>query len=136
MANDTKMAVRVVNVRGLRTSEQRAGVCYVGRQFAGWPGHPLGNPFRPRYQPWLAKDSAGQRQAIESCLDHYVRWLTSSRVALEADLADLWEQCERGAKPLGCWCVNAEHGDGQPVVCHAQILAAELHRRFVEVAAS
>lgn len=44
---------------------------------------------------------------------------------------DLWEACDHGRKPLGCWCINATHGDGQPVVCHAQILAEELHKRFV-----
>lgn len=47
-------------------------------------------------------------------------------------LADLWEACEHGAKPLGCWCIDATHGDSQPVVCHAQILAEMLHNRFGE----
>ena len=46
-------------------------------------------------------------------------------------LAELWEKCERGAKPLGCWCVNATAGDSTPMQCHAQILAEMLHYRYV-----
>jgi hypothetical protein len=110
--------VRVVNVRGMQTPEQRAGVVYVGRTFAGWAGHPLGNPFRPRFL-----------HQIVTCLDKYRNWLLA-RPLIEADLAALWEQTGHGAKPLGCWCVNAVAGDGQPVICHAQVLAEMLRERF------
>lgn len=107
--------IRVVNVRGLNTSEQRAGIVYVGRPFAGWDGHALGNPFKPR--PGF------------DALAAYRDWLLA-RPTLDADLARLWAETDQGAKPLGCWCVHATAGDGQPVVCHAQILAELLCERF------
>jgi hypothetical protein len=101
--------IRVTNVKGLQ-GDARNGVCYVGRAFAGWPTSPWGNPFRPApgfdavaaYRQWFLGRPAGE---------------------VERALADLWEACDHGVKPLGCWCVEAVHGDGQPVVCHAQVLA-------------
>lgn len=106
--------IRVVKVNGLRTPEQREKICYVGRAFAGWPASKWGNPYRI---------SVGGN-ALERFAE-YAWWRP------EAWLADLWEACEHGAKPLGCWCVDAVHGDGQIAVCHAQVLAAMLHDRFV-----
>lgn len=107
--------IRVVNVRGLRTPEQRAGMCYVGREFAGWPATIWGNPYRP-----IQGD-------IVSCLELYRRYAEK----IHPDIwAVLWDACHRGEKPLGCWCVNATHGDGQAVVCHAQVLAQMLAERF------
>lgn len=115
------LPIRVVKVNGLRTPEQRAGVCYVGRAFAGWPASPWGNPFKPRPYGF----------GVPLCLE---RFRTFAETGPPEYLADLWEACEHGAKPLGCWCIDAVHGDGQPVQCHAQILAAMLHDRFVEPA--
>lgn len=110
--------IRVVNVRGLKGADRRAAVAYVGRRCAGWRGHPLGNPFRPEPPGGMA-----------DCLARYREWL-QARPTLDADLAALWDECDRGAKPLGCWCVTAVAGDGQEIVCHAQILAAHLAERF------
>lgn len=110
--------IRVVNVCGMKKASDRAGVAYCGRPFAGWKGHPLANPFKP-----VAGDSLG------TCLGKYRAWLLA-RPTLEADLAALWEETGHGAKPLGCWCVNATAGDGSELVCHAQILAAMLRERF------
>jgi hypothetical protein len=122
----TPRTIRVVNVRGLRTSEQRAGIVYVGRRCAGWPGHSLANPYKI--------GPHDDRAAVESCLRKYRLWLSSlTEEVLTAQLAALWEECEHGAKPLGCWCVNWElplNGDPWPPECHAQILAAELSRRY------
>lgn len=114
------MCVRVVNVKGLRTREGRAAVTYVGRAFAGWKGHALGNPFR--------RATMAHRHLLDA-LDRYRAWLLA-RPTLDADLAALWEQCDRGAKPLGCWCTDAAAGDGSEVVCHAQVLAELLRERF------
>jgi hypothetical protein len=111
------MCVKVVNVRGLNRPDQRAGVCYVGRAFAGWPGSPWGNPFRPRAEGFT----------VAACLD---RFRAFAETAPPEYLADLWEACGRGAKPLGCWCVEATAGDGSPVVCHGQVLAEMLSERF------
>lgn len=109
--------IRVVDVRGLRTPEQRATVVYVGRQFAGWPASRYGNPFRPR--PGFDAVAA------------YREWfLARPAEVVEDALVELWEQTGHGAKPLGCWCVNATAGDGSPVVCHAQVLAELLRQRF------
>jgi hypothetical protein len=127
------MPVRVVNVRGLNAPAERAAVCYVGRVWAGWLGHPLGNPFRPNYQTFdtdTKEECAMERAlALTACLDRYREYL-ASMPDLNARLAALWEECEHGTKPLGCWCVNATTGDGSPRVCHAQILAELLVERF------
>lgn len=115
--NDWTRMIRVVNVKGLR-GDDRKGVCYVGRAFAGWPASPWGNPYRTRSKAWWN---------VRACLDDYG---THARKQPSEWLASLWEACDKGAKPLGCWCVDAVHGDGQPIVCHAQILAAMLAERF------
>lgn len=115
--------MRVINVRGLRTPEQRHGVVvYCGRVFAGWPGHPLANPFHLGHP-------ADDYLARSACVERYTTWLLA-RPTLEADLAALWEQTEHGALPLGCWCCNSTTGDGSPLVCHAQILGDMLADRF------
>ncbi len=113
------MCVRVVDVRGLNKAAQRAGVCYVGRAFAGWPRHPLCNPHRPT-----------KFVSLDECLREYRAHLEKWIDDLDGALAALWDECEQGKKPLGCWCVNATAGDGSPVVCHAQILAEMLWERF------
>lgn len=113
------MNIRVVKVNLLRTPEQRETVCYVGRAFAGWPASPWGNPYKP------AKPGE-----LSNALDSFSLHAIKRGYEDPSYLASLWEACEHGAKPLGCWCINAIHGDGQPVVCHAQILAQMLHERF------
>jgi len=125
------ISIRVVNVRGLRTPEQRAAVCYVGRAFAGWPATPWENPFR------IGETSPGNykiKMDREHVLEVYRTTIEAREEGgtLDRWLAGLWEACDHGAKPLGCWCINATHGDGQPIVCHAQILAEMLHKRFIE----
>lgn len=109
--------IRVIKVNNLR-GDDRKGVVYVGRAFAGWPAHPLGNPFRP-----LRNELPG------SALRHYRDWI-EKRSQRDKLLADLWEQTKHGSLPLGCWCVDATAGDGSPLVCHAQILAELLSERF------
>lgn len=111
--------IRVVKVNQLRKPEDRATVAYCGRPFAGWKGHALANPFRPKI--------AGQ---LGECLAKYRAWLLA-RPTLEADLATLWEETGHGAKALGCWCCD---WDGiQPItpICHAVVLSQMLQERFV-----
>lgn len=110
--------IRVVNCRGLNSPEQRAGIVYCGRPFAGWKGHGLANPFKPRLG-----------DPVGTCLAKYRAWLLA-RPTLETDLAALWEQTRRGELPLGCWCASATAGDGSELVCHAQVLAEMLRERF------
>jgi hypothetical protein len=115
-----EIVIRVVNVSGMNRAEDRARVVYVGRAFAGWKPHPLANPFRP---------ANVDGRAVLTCLERYERYLRD-RPTLEADLSRLWEETDRGFMPLGCWCVDAVHGDGQAECCHAQILARMLAERF------
>jgi hypothetical protein len=125
--------IRVVDVRGLRTPEERAGVVYVGRAFAGWPASAFANPFKPKTR----KTDHGilpAPGAVEECLTKYRAYLATAEQKspnnFALNLAALWEETGHGAKPLGCWCVSAVVGDGQACVCHAQILAELLHERF------
>lgn len=114
------MIIKVVRVNGMAEAD-RPGVCYVGRQFAGWPASPWGNPFKPGRRFGLTVE-----QAIES-----YRKLAISK---PADwLAGLWAACDCGRKPLGCWCVNAEVTAlprAEPLKCHAQVLAEMLIERY------
>ena len=126
------VAIRVVNVRGIK-GEARDGVCYVGRLWAGWLAHPLGNPFKPES---VGAGGACQQTTelrrqkfLADCLNKYRAYL-ATMPDLEERLAALWEECDRGAKPLGCWCTDATAGDGSPCVCHAQVLAEMLRERF------
>ena len=106
------MTVRVVNVRGLRTPEQRAGVVYVGRAWAGWPGTPYGNHHRL------------------PCPDDYRASLRMlSPEVLDGHLVDLWESTGHGAKPLGCWCL-AWDGTGPTPACHAAVWAELLNAKY------
>lgn len=125
--------IHVVNVRRFRTTKQRQHVCYVGRKFAGWLGHPLANPFRLGQFVYDGDtkeeiDGACQRE-LRQCLERYAEWL-GLRESLDDDLALLWEQCEHGARPLGCWCVESIVPGGALVQCHAEILAMELVKRY------
>lgn len=118
------MTLHVVKVNGLRTPEQRATVCYCGRAFAGWPASPWGNPFKPR---------RGPMGGVAFCLSAF---RAHAEKQSDSWLADLWEACQCGELPLGCWCVNwdlpAPRSCSGPIVCHAQVLAMMLHERFVK----
>lgn len=116
--------IRVVNVRGLR-GPAREGVVYVGRPFAGWSGHKLGNPFKMKsfgaggacqniQDEWNRKERA-------RVLAEYRAWLMA-RPTLESDLEYLWLETVAGNLPLGCWC--------HPEPCHADVLADLLNDRF------
>jgi hypothetical protein len=119
--------IRVQNIRGLKGAA-RQSVCYVGRQCHGWPASPLANPFKVR--------ESGSAREVARVVEEYRRWLL-----MQADREDLlrrlWNDCDRGAKPLGCWCVDSKF-DGQhlvgdkivPVTCHGQVLAEALYARF------
>jgi hypothetical protein len=107
------LPIRVVNVKGLR-GDDRNGVCYVGRAFAGWPDSVWGNPYKLKSKSVLD---------VAHCLASFKEYAQRQP---NAWLAHLWGACEQGAKPLGCWCCNAVVGDGQPLQCHAQILAEML----------
>lgn len=122
--------IRVVNVTAANLRKlglTPADVCYVGRagRFHQWPASKWANPYRPRRRNGVTADSA-----IAECLRVFRKYAESHA---EWWLAELWEACQHGAKPLGCWCIDATHGDGQPVVCHAQILAEILAERFGDV---
>lgn len=116
--------IRVVKVQKLKTPEERATVTYVGRRFAGWDGSRWGNPFLPSRE-------LPHKEAVQACLEQYRKKIFGQNWAiLVADMDALWAACEHGEKPLGCWCIDAETGDGQLVVCHAQVLADILFQRY------
>lgn len=120
--------IRVVKVNKLRIPEERAGVVYVGRTFAGWNGHPLANPFRVRPHD-RNQDRGTVVRTVEEALDRYRGWL-DFHPQRDALLSWLWDATGHGKKPLGCWCCNAVVGDGTPIRCHAQILAEMLAERY------
>jgi hypothetical protein len=109
--------IRVVNVAKLRTKAARATVVYCGRAFAGWP--------RSRWcNPHSKHKCADPLAAFQAHLD------AMPPAELDRYLAELWEACERGKKPLGCWCCDCVVGDGSPEVCHCQLLGQKLLERF------
>lgn len=84
---------------------------YVGREWAGLPASPVGNPFRgPRaveeFRGWLSRHP--QRERL------------------------LWEllgDTEAGRFPLACWCGFWSPGQ-KPLACHAVVIAEALAERF------
>lgn len=107
--------IRIVNVRGLR-GDARKGIVYLGRPFAGWPGHRLANPYRSNN---LADD-----------LLNFAKWF-QSLPTLDQDMEALWAETHQGLLPLGCWCTETVIGNPlAPVVCHAQIVGALLAYRY------
>lgn len=69
----------VVNVKGLQ-GQARLGIDYVGRDFAGWAGSPLGNPFPVIGKGWNARS----REAADFVIAHGDR---EQREAAEAAIA-------------------------------------------------
>lgn len=61
------------------------------------------------------------------CPDDF-RHALEVRPDLEEHLAELWEACEHGAKPLGCYCVEWD-GTGDTPACHAAVYAEMLNQR-------
>jgi hypothetical protein len=119
--------IRVVNVKGLK-GDARNGVCYVGRAFAGWPASPWGNPFKPKPLGIMAQCvnamEAARKRNLQECIEQFRKWFDGHPQEFKhISLYELWKACDHGVKPLGCWCINATHGDGQEVECHAQVLA-------------
>lgn len=114
--------VKVVNVRYLKTPEARAGVVYVGRKCDGWPEHPLANPFKMnrRSGDHLSENAGRERRRVLELYGNHLGEMPVDK--LNSMLADLWEQTERGKKPLGCWC--------WPWACHADLLALMLSDKF------
>lgn len=113
--------IRVVDVRGLRTPEQRATVVYVGRAFAGWPASEWGNPHKPR--PGF--------DAIAAYRNDLARLEAARQGTFMASLQSLLEATEYGAKPLGCWCGSwSMDSPPQAEFCHAIVLAKLLNEYF------
>lgn len=124
-------AIRVVNVKGVPAAD-RPGICYVGRKCAGWPFTRYGNPFRVKNQESNLPGSRHLRiDSVTEAVSKFRAWF-AGRPECEGLLAELWEACGRGDKPLGCWCVTAEYDPAAPVVCHGQILAGFLAERVAD----
>lgn len=114
------MCIRVVNVKGFASDEKRGGVAYVGPACFGWLRHPLCNP--AALSAYYSRD-----QCLAAYREHIAKMPD-----LEKRLAELWEECQHGARPLGCWCVDDPGPGTSAPVCHAQILAELLRERFVD----
>lgn len=104
--------IRVVSVKGMKVGD-RPNVCYVGRATRnGWPTTPWGN------------------HQFDPCPDGYrERLLGLPAGDLDKLLAELWEACEHGAKPLGCWCCDW-NGEGVVPGCHAAVWAELLLKQY------
>jgi len=102
----------MVSVRKVNTlrGDARREVCYVGRAFAGWPQSPWGNVQR------LGCSEPFRAQLL-------------ARPDLAEHLAALWEACEHGRLPLGCWRLDW-HGIGECPPCNAAVYAELLNQRF------
>jgi Domain of unknown function (DUF4326) len=93
-------SIEVIDVRCLH-GEERAGVEYVGRAFAGWPESPLGNRAGdiPAYRRWLWEQVKAEQGPAYN------------------ELRRLVGQVAGGERiRLGCWCA--------PNPCHADVVKA------------
>lgn len=109
--------IPIVNVKHARG---KIAFHYVGRDFAGLPGHELGNPF------------SVQEYGLRECLERYDKWLatlTGRDEALRRIVADT----ECGRIPLACWCGERLTKYEPRIQCHAQIIADWVVRIFPEL---
>jgi len=113
---------RVVNLRtpGVKSSN----FVYVGRANArsGLVGHPLASPFT------LPKNATAADR--EDSLAKYGHWFLC-HPDRDKLLAQLRLDTDCGRIPMACWCTTAEAGE-TPIVCHVQIIANELEKRYPE----
>lgn len=91
---------------------------YVGRPFAGLPGHPLANPFK------IATEAERGPAVLR-----YQRWLPD-QPDVERLLAEIRDDCEFGRAPLACWCCNWRLGEPIKVECHAIVIAQAIADRW------
>jgi hypothetical protein len=96
--------VLVVNVKGLSPNDR--SVVYIGRDFAGWQGSVLGNPYKH-----------GSRDEI---IRRYKGWLWAEYQQggdVASEINRLVELVRRGKHiKLGCWC--------KPLACHGDVVKA------------
>lgn len=97
--------IEVIDVRGL-SGEERQGIDYIGRDFAGWKAAPLGNPFKTiaPYKEWLWAEMRKKSQAYQQMII----------------LADKVQSGQ--AIRLGCWCKSK----GADTPCHGDVVKAAL----------
>ncbi len=107
-----------MHVVNLRRKPWPFAFVYVGRAFAGFLPHPLGNPFK-------IKTEAERASAVE----RYREWLLA-RPDLEQRLAEVRDDCEHGRAPLACWCCEWRLGEPVRVPCHAIVIAEEIAKRW------
>ncbi len=117
-------AIRVVNVTAANLRKlglTPADVCYVGRagRFHQWPASKWGNPYRPQLVEQMILPGT---DPVKACLRLFRDY---AKTQPESWLAELWEACQHGKLPLGCWC--------HPAPCHADVLAEMLTERFGDV---
>lgn len=93
---------------------------YVGRPFAGLPGHDLANPFALK----KGQDTTTHRDLV---LRRYREHLAGMKT-LEARLWELFCDTEGGRLPLSCWC--GMWPQKPDLRCHAVVLAEMLTERF------
>lgn len=127
--------IRIVNVKGIPAAD-RPGICYVGRKCAGWPFTRYGNPFRVKRQDSVLPGSRHLRtNSVAEAVEKFRAWFTG-RPDFEELLAYLWEACDNGAKPLGCWCCNWDGLSNPAPHCHAVVLSQLLQQRYLSGAQS
>ena len=107
------MEIRIINVRGMTP---RPDVTYVGREFGGWPGSPLANP----YAMSKGYSRNGSVQLFRGLL-----WVEYHKF-----LRPRWDEIDRlskllvvnGSLTLGCWCY--------PARCHAEVIRSAIQWRL------
>jgi Domain of unknown function (DUF4326) len=107
--------VFVVSVRKLKP-EARPGVVYVGRACGPWPQSPWHNPFKVK----PGASSHTKRVAVEKFMSMILARPTAT---LLADLQALYDETEKGSRPLACWCCSWSASTNPNACCHAVELA-------------
>ena len=103
--------ISIINVKGL--TPNKPGVTYVGREFAGWKGSVLANPYAIGY--------LGTREQV---IEMYKVWLRNQYRYGDAVAGELDKLACRHMNGedivLGCWCA--------PQACHAEFIKQAIEK--------
>lgn len=83
---------------------------YVGREYGGYKGSPLGNPYK-----------AGVDGTLAEVLAMYRKWLWQRISEKDAGVMKALAEIKEG-DTLGCWCVTTDTPLEVEEVCHAQVI--------------
>lgn len=104
--------IEVIDVRGL-SGDEREGIDYIGRNYAGWAESPLANKVYDlaQYRRWLWREMQSDTAASGEITSLMYRYAQGEHIR------------------LGCWCKSK----GENTPCHGDIVKAAIEWSAAEL---